>query len=256
MPSPRRSGGRFNNRGRDPALEKRILQIEQENGLDRAVATQIALGRLQLNEVLGRMALQAEVDSLMRRHDLTRALATQIALKQADLKVVLFKRRMAEHLATNAERSMLDTAAREQTPVYLAAHGNRHLEGLLTASTRYEVVVQEPGKEPETLHKLQLKFGCAAADRKKIRRNIRTDKALAQAAINPIWKPQERFSCSNQRLYTWLDSGRALDVTLLEGEVLRGVVTWISRYEFGLLIKGAGEVVIFRHALHSVAEAT
>lgn len=257
MPMPRRPRGRAHpTKGRDPALEKRILQIEHDHGLDRAVATQIALGRVELNEVLSRLAMQVEVDSLMRRHGLTRALATQVALKQADLKQVLFKRRMAEHLERNAERSILDEGVATGALLYFAAHGNRQLEAKVLSGTRYEVVLEEPGKPPETLHKLQFKFACAAADRKKIRRTVRIDKAQAEAASNPIWKPQERFSCSNRRLFTWMDEGTLVEATLLEGEVLRGVITWISRYEFCLSIKGAGEAVLFRHALQKLTEAT
>ena len=235
-------------------LEKRISQIEHDHGLERTLATQVALGKLELNEVLSRLALQVEVDSLIRRHGLTRALAMQVALKQADLQQVLFKRRMAEHLDTNANRSLLDEAARTGAPTYLALHGNRNVEGKILSSSRYEVVVQEAGREPETIHKLQIKFGCAAADRKKLRRAIRTDKSAQTAAKGPIWKPQERFSCSNRRLFTWLDEARIVDVTVLEGEAFQGTVSWVARYEFGLNIKGAGEAVIFRHALASIVE--
>jgi sRNA-binding regulator protein Hfq len=56
-------------------------------------------------------------------------------------------------------------------------------------------------------------------------------------------------------LFGYHDVGIEVVVTLLEGEVLRGIVAWFSRYEFALTVKGGVQVTVFRHALVNVTEA-
>ncbi|MCB9758998.1 MAG: hypothetical protein H6739_04095 [Alphaproteobacteria bacterium] len=239
---------------RDASLDHRIDEIQHAHGLDRAQATQIALGRADLNDVLQRMAINAQVDGLIRRYDLSRALATQIALGQADLEAVLLKRRMSEHLAENRSRSILDAAAADQNPLVIGLHGKRVLEGKVVESRQYEIDFKPHGEDAETVHKLQLKYAMAAGLRKKARRVLRYDRDLSAEPREPIWKPQDRYTCSNRRLYGYMDKATAITVTLLEGEQFKGKVTWIGRFEFGFEVKTATELVIFRHALADVTE--
>lgn len=238
----------------DPAVERKIRQIMDQYGLERAEAAQVARGRANLNDVLARLALNAEVASLMRRHDLSRALATQIARKQADLELVLSKRKMQEHVEAHHSRSLLDESLASKASVFLSMHGQRGAEGRVIGVDRYEIQFQEPGKEPETIHKLQLMYGCAAEDRKKMRRLVRYDDARRAAPSGPIEKPQERYTCSNQRLFGYLRDKKTIEVTLLEGDKFSGEVVWIGRFELGLRLKGNVDVVIFRHALAHVGE--
>ena len=213
------------------------------------------MGRVELNDVLTRMAHKAEVDSLIRRNDLSRALATQVALGQADLAAVLFKRRMAEHLQLHADRSILAKAQVDALPLSLALHGQRGLDGLVEKLGRYDFVFQVRGGEAETIHKLQVKFALPAEHRKKLRKSLSYDNALRKLPREPVWKPQDRTACSNRRLFQLLDREDPVEVTTLEGEVLHGKVAWVGRFEFGLDAKGGVEVVMFRHALAKITEA-
>ena len=239
----------------NPALDRRVDALVQSAGIDRAMATQVALGRLQLNDVLKRMAHKAEVESLMRRYEFTRALASQIALGQAELERVLFKRRMADHLEQNAERSILVEAHGSKRPLSLALHGQRGVDGHVSKVDAYEFEFNPRSGETETIHKLQVKFAVHADDRKRVRKSVSYDKDLRKVGKEPIWKPQDRYSCSNRRLFSDLDSGCTVTVLLLEGEVLRGTIVWVGRYEFGLEVKGGVEVAVFRHALAKLVEA-
>ena len=237
-------------RRRDPELERRIEALIQESGLSRAGATQVALGRIELNEVLKKMALAAEVDSLIRRHELSRALATQVALGQADLDAVLFKRRMADHLAANADRSALAQAMESNSKLALALHG-RDVEARITAIDRYEVTLDG---EPEPVHKLQVKWCCPVMLKKKARRTLSWSE-LKDAPREPVWKPQDRYTCSNRRMFGYLDREQLVEVRLLEGEIFRGKITWVGRFEFGLLVKNKVEITVFRHALVHIGSA-
>ena len=66
---------------------------------------------------------------------------------------------------------------------------------------------------------------------------------------------QDRYGCSDKRLFRYLDSAVTVAVTTLEGEVFTGKVAWMGRWEFGLkLEKSDVEVVFWRHALADIAE--
>jgi len=247
----KRKGGRRKPR-RDPEIDRRIESLIADSGLSRAVATQVALGRIELNDVLKKLALQAEVDSLIRKHDVSRALATQVALGQADLEAVLFKRRLADHFTANGNRSVLQDALDSKKKLALSLHGQRDIEARITALDRYEFHI-EGGEEP--IHKLQLKWAVDVMAKKKARRTLDWDKDRKGQPFEPIWKPQDRYTCSNRRLFGYLDRQTAVEVRLIEGEIFRGRVTWAGRFEFGLAVKNKIELVLFRHALVGLAEA-
>lgn len=240
---------------KDPAIERKADELVETTGITRALAVQVALGRVELNDVLTRMAHKAEVESLMRRHDLSRALATQIMLKQADLEGVLFKRRMAQHLSDNGERSILVSSALDGNPISLALHGQRGVDGTVLSVDQYEFQFKPRTGEAETVHKLQAKFAVDASLRKKVRKALSYDKERRAASDEPVWKPQDRYTCSNKRLFTYQDRGTPVEVRLLEGEILKGKIIWVGRYEFGLEVKGAVQLVVFRHALAKITEA-
>src|SRR5690606_1910729 len=66
-----------------------------------------AHGKLDLNEALERMAQKDRVQKLMRDHDLSRALATQVAMGHADLDQVLARRRLQQHREAHRDRTCL-----------------------------------------------------------------------------------------------------------------------------------------------------
>ena len=230
-------------------IRRKSDKLVKETGIPHQLAWQVARGDMTLNEVLQKLALKDKVESLIRRHDLPRSLATQIAKGQADLEQALFKRRLEAHLGQWKSHSMLVSAAEHGRPVTLALHGQRWVTGVVQAVERYEFVFAEDGADaPERIHKLQAKLGCEADDGRLLRRAIKKDKARA-GATEPVWKPQDRYGCSDKRLFGYLDQARAVQVTTLEGDVLSGDLSWMGRWEFGLRLKKGGQAVVFRHAI-------
>ncbi len=236
-------------------VRERAFQLVRETGIPQSLAQQVALGNLSLNEVLERMATRDKVDGLMKKHELPKSLATQIALGQAELDVVLRKKRLASHVEDNRARSIFAEVAGTNTVVHLGLHGRKTVQCTITAIDRYEVVLVPVGGVEERIHKLQVKYACLDSDAKLVRNQIKRDKERNQDA-EPVWKPQDRYGCSDRRLFGLLDEQVATSVTLLEGEVFVGQVEWMGRWEFGMMLKKKNaRVVIFRHALADVRRA-
>jgi hypothetical protein len=237
-------------------VRRKAAELVKDAGIPPNLAHQVALGNLTLNEVIERLALRDKVEALVRKHELPKSLATQIALGQADLEQVLQKRRLGEHLAGSRERSVLVEAAADKRPMFLALHHQRMVHGAIEAVDRYELRVKlADGGVVETIHKLQVKYACDEAQAKGVRNQLRRDKERPDSC-EPVVRPQDRYGCSDRRLFSLIDQKSTIQVTLLEGEVLKGTPTWMGRWEFGMVLpKKKAEVVIFRHALFDLREA-
>jgi sRNA-binding regulator protein Hfq len=236
----------------DVAARAKAEQLHQA-GMPFQMAMAVAQGRLDLNEALERMSRKDRVNKLMERHDLSRALATQVAIGHADLELVLSRRRLEEHRSKFRDRTILVPG----TPgITLVCHGGRVAMGAIVAVEPYLVLFQEEGSaEPEAIHKLQVRYAYPTAEWKKVKKAVRVDKQAAADTTGPVIRPQDRYTCSDRRLFGYLDAKVTVEVTLLEGDSFHGEVTWFSRYEFGLKIKGDAEIAVFRHALVHIGSA-
>jgi hypothetical protein len=201
------------------------------------------------------MAFQDEVQGLMARHDLNRALATQVVLGQANLELVLTRRRVEAQLTAQRARSVLDTAVADQRELTVGVHGRRQVRVRVRAVERYEVVFEDVESKSELrLHKLQLKYAYAPDDHKKVRKALEYDKARREGVIEPIPRPQDRYACSDRRLGLAMDRKHPIVAVTLEGECFSGEIVWVARYEFGVRTRAGAEVVVFRHALADLRE--
>ena len=222
------------------------------------MAMAVALGRVDLNTALERLARQEKVTRLMETHDLSRALATQIVLGHADLEVVLSRRRLAEHREANRLRSCLDEAHASGEPLAFALHGKRAVTARVAAVDVYMVSLVPQSKqgdeEPIEVHKLQFKYAYQPDEWKRVKKAHKLDKVLSKDPLDPIPRPQDRYTCSDKRLFRYLDNEVPIQITLLEGDQFRGNVTWFGRYELGFKVKGDTEITVFRHCLHDISE--
>lgn len=238
-------------RGRKPKTDETVRVKADElaaHGMPYQMAMAVAHGRMELNEALERMARKDRVNALMERHDLSRALATQVALGHADLDQVLARRRLEVHRDQNRDRSCLVPGA----AVALQLFDGRVAKGRVGAVEPYQLTLEQDDGTAETLHKLQVVYGYAPGDWKAVKKGVRVDKKAARAE-GPAVRPQDRFSCSDKRLFGYLDRGADLSITLLDGSVLRGRVSWFGRYEFGVRLRTDADVTVFRHALREIA---
>ncbi|MCB9662567.1 MAG: hypothetical protein H6732_00490 [Alphaproteobacteria bacterium] len=251
----RKSGDRRGGPGPVSETRKRADELAA-TGIPFQMAMLVAQGKLELNEALEKLSQRSEVERLMKEHDLNRAFATQVVLGHADLPAFLAKRRFDEHRTANASRSVLDEAVTDGAPRVLALFDQRRVEAAVKEVGTYEVILGLADGTTETHHKLDLKYAYLPDDAKRVKKAMQKDKELGEAPRRPAERPQDRYTCSDRRLFNTLDRAQPVAVTLLEGEVITGRVVWFSRFELGLEVKGGAVVVIFRHALHALNDAS
>ena len=77
-----RSGGRVTERKSklSPLVQTEIARLQKDMGLPREVALRVARKEVTIDKVLVEMVTKDKAKNLMRRHGLDRALATQVAM--------------------------------------------------------------------------------------------------------------------------------------------------------------------------------
>jgi sRNA-binding regulator protein Hfq len=218
-------------------------------GMPRNLAVAVARGKLGLNQALERMARSDRVDRLMREHQLNRGLATQVVLGQANLEEHLQKRRFEEYKSDHFQYSYLKEASEAEEDVVLGLCGGRREKGLVTAVDKFTVqFVDQKGVE-STIKKIDIKYAYAAKQWKEVGRYVKTRGSDGPEKVEPSLKPQERFRCSDKRLFGIFDGQSPVEIKLLEGERLSGKLSWLSRYECGVELGSGSVITVFRHSM-------
>lgn len=243
-----RRGARRSTTDKEEAAKERAAALHRD-GMPFQMAMAVAHGRLDLSTALETMARKQRAERLEQEHGLGRALATQVAMGQLDLELVLRRRRLAEHRTENRDRTWLEPGRR----LVLGLHDRKPLTATIDKVDPYSVHVLPEKGEAEEIHKLQVQFAYDPAQWKLVKKAIRTDKAVAQLKLEPVRLPQERYGCSDKRLFNYLDTKVDISVILLGGQTIKGQVAWFSRYEFEIEARNGARVGVFRHALHRVS---
>jgi len=232
----------------------RRLDELQAMGLCLRDARNVATGRADLNEILQRMAVQDRANQLVEKHGLKRALAVQIAMGHADLAHILGRQRLETYMAEHGAKTFFDARLASGIPVCLALHGRRNVVVRIAGVSKYEFDAMDPEKGTvEHIHKLQVKMAWSPDDRKAVRKVMTWDKERSKLTVEPLFRPQDRYHCSDRRLFDLMEAGTRVTVTTLEGEQVTGPVRWLSEFEFGIDLKGGGEVIVMRHAIAELA---
>ena len=197
--------------GPDERVRIRADELAKQ-GMPYQMAMAVAHGRMELNEALERMARRDRVTVLMERHNLSRALATQIAIGHADLEQVLARRRLEQHREEYRDRTCLLPGE----PLALALHDGRTVKGQVVAADPYTFQFDADGQTAD-IHKLQVKYGYPPADWKKVKKVVKVDKRAPVEGDAPAVRPQDRYSCSDKRMFGYMDRGVEVSATLLDG---------------------------------------
>ncbi len=135
----------------------------------------------------------------------------------------------------------------------LHLHGRQVVDGEITSVSRYDFVLRT-GDGEQQLAKLQVKFLYPSEIKEKVGGLIKKDRKVAARNLEPIVAAGPRYHVKNKTLFPFMQERTVLFFTTLEGEVLRGLVGGIHRYELEISLKGGLPVTLLRHALYDVRD--
>ncbi len=161
---------------------------------------------------------------------------------------------LSEYLAENYGRSVFDEALAAGAPYRWHVHPGRTFSGPVTENLVYDVRVHVTGSGVELLPKVQVKFLYPVALIESVGPQLRAEPQVQALGLEPIPAPGKRFHVKNKSLYPLMRERTVLFFTLLEGELLRGIVAGFTRYEITLHVKGGHPVTLLRHAVRDIRD--
>jgi sRNA-binding regulator protein Hfq len=159
---------------------------------------------------------------------------------------------LSEYLAKNYDVSVFDTSMASGKPWELHLHGHRTIVAAVLENRKWDITVDVIGREKEEIQKIQVKYLYPADAGETIKPLFKMDKTVEALELEPIFNPRKRYFVKNKSLYPLMKEKEVVLFTLIEGEVLRGIITDFSRYDVTLSLKGGLPVTILRHSIYDV----
>lgn len=136
----------------------------------------------------------------------------------------------------------------------LFLHDKKKLTCTIVRNEKFECDVADPQGAEQRIHKVRVKFACPAAFVEEVERQLKLDEAVAARKEGPHFLPKYRHPIEDRVLFDLMNRREVLFFTMLEGEVLRGIILGFSRYEIRLGMKGNVPVVILRHGVYDLRD--
>lgn len=161
---------------------------------------------------------------------------------------------LKEYLDERYNVSIFDQAVESGNTWRLHLHDHVVREAKVIQNLRYNIQVMAQEKGEELLPKLHVKFLYPETLSESVLPLIKTDRKVTDLALKPIPSPAERYHIKNKSIFPLMKERHAVFFTLLEGEVIRGVIADFSRYEVTVNLKGGIPVTILRHSVYDLKD--
>ena len=137
---------------------------------------------------------------------------------------------------------------RLQTPMLFGLYNHTLLSVTVTGFTKYDFVLQGEIERQE-LPKTDVKYCYKAEAATDIQSIIRYNEEIKEQNLKPIIQRKKRYNINTRTIIQARRARHPIEVTMLEGEVFRGLVDWVSRYEIKMILENESKIVVFRHAI-------
>ncbi|MBW1797745.1 MAG: hypothetical protein JRJ21_04925 [Deltaproteobacteria bacterium] len=159
---------------------------------------------------------------------------------------------LQEYLDEAYHFSIFDQALASGHPWVLHIHNHRTIKAKIIENLRYDVKVSVNGAPDEVLPKTEIKLIYPEDLVGSVTPLIKTDKKVRDLGLEPVLSPKKRYHIKNKSLFPLMKERSVLFFTLLEGEIIKGIVAGFSRYEITVNLKGGISVTILRHGIHNL----
>jgi len=155
-----------------------------------------------------------------------------------------------EYLDQNYATSVFDEACESKQPWEFHLHGHHIIRAEIFKNLVYDLKIKSHDTEESVLSKTDVKIFYPLDISEKLRPLIKTDPKVLKLSLEPIIAPGLRHHIKNKSLFPLMKERQVVFFTLLEGEIIKGLVTGFSRYEIQCSLKGGLPVSILRHAVY------
>lgn len=161
---------------------------------------------------------------------------------------------LQEYLDQNYHLSIFDDALQSGKAWEFHLHKHRIVNARVIENLTYDVKLDIEGAGEEILPKTDVKLLYPQDLSDSVRPQVKLDKAVRGLGLEPIIPPVKRHHIKNKSLFPLMKERRVLFFTLLEGEIIRGIVDGFNRYEITVNLKGQIPVTILRHSVYDLRD--
>ena len=161
---------------------------------------------------------------------------------------------LQEYLKENYRTSIFDSAFESKEPWEFHLHNHRIVQAKIVENLTYDLRLSTGETEKELLPKTDVKLLYPADLSGAVRPFLKTDKKVRDLELEPIIPPRLRHHIKNKSLFPLIKERRVVFFTLIEGEVVKGLVTGFSRYEITVSLKGGLPIYILRHGVYDLRD--
>jgi hypothetical protein len=159
---------------------------------------------------------------------------------------------LRSYLKTAYSISVFDQALETKELWTMHLHGQRVVQASVVENKQYELVIDIAGQGPEEIHKLQVKCLYPVGYTDAFAKMLKIDKKIQALGLEPIYAPAERYNIKNKTLFPLMQERQVVFCTLMEGELIRGIVGEFSRYDLTIHAKGGLPVTLLRHGIYDM----
>ena len=161
---------------------------------------------------------------------------------------------LKEYLDEAYNSSIFDQPLDLKQPWEFHLHGHRVARATILENLTYDLKVDIKDQGEEVLPKIQIKFLYPSDVAESVRPLIKIDEKIKALGLGPILLPARRYFIKNKSILPLMKKRPVVFFTLLEGEIIRGVIAGFNRYEITVNLKGGIPVTILRHSVYDLRD--
>lgn len=161
---------------------------------------------------------------------------------------------LPEYLKEMYHISIFDKVLKSKLPWEFHLHSNRIVRARIVENLTYDLKLAVDGADKEELPKIEVKFLYPMDQSDSVKPIIKTDKKVSDLGLEPIVSQTNRYFIKNKSLFPLMKEKRVVFFTLLEGEIVRGIIVDFSRYDITVKLKGGIPITIMRHSIYDLQD--
>jgi hypothetical protein len=159
---------------------------------------------------------------------------------------------LEEYLKEFYSKSIFEQIVDSGEPWEFHLHGRRTIKGRALENLTYDLKMETEAQQEQVLPKVEIKLLYPALLDESVQPLIKIDEQVLKRGLGPILSPRHRYFVKNKSLFPLMKDQEVVFFTLLEGELIRGIITGFNRYEITVSLKGGIPVTILRHSIYDL----
>jgi len=159
---------------------------------------------------------------------------------------------LKEYLEEFYNKSIFEQVVDSGEPWEFHIHSRRTIKGRALKNLTYDIKIETEAQKEQVLPKVEIKLLYPALLDESVQPLIKINEQVLKLGLDPILSPRQRYFVKNKSLFPLMKDQEVVFFTLLEGELIRGIITGFNRYEITVSLKGAIPVTILRHSIYDL----